>query len=84
MRGSPRGHLDYYILSKEGIFIAILFRKVTGISQPLHIFGNLREYQQQLYITVNMSSLRLRSSAAAVKSFHVTEISDNLEIVGDI
>lgn len=83
MHGIPRGHLNYYILSKAGIFIAILHRKMTRISQPLHIVGNPRDYQQQLYVIVNMSSMRLSSSATAEKSFQVTEISDNLEIAGD-
>lgn len=56
---------------------------MMGISQPLHIVGNPREYQQQVYITVRMSSMRLSSSATAQQSFQVTEISDNLEIIGD-
>lgn len=56
---------------------------MMGISQPLHIVGNPRKYQQQMYITVSMSSMRLSSSATAQKSFQVTEISDNLEIIGD-
>jgi len=53
------------------------------ISQPLHVVGDLREYQQQLYIAVNMSNMRLSSAAAVEKSFQATEISDNLKIVND-
>lgn len=80
MHGSPRGHLNYYLLSKAGIFIAILFRKMTGILQPLYIVRNPSEYQP--HIMVNMSSMSL-SSATAEKTFQVTEISVSLEIMGD-
>lgn len=53
---------------------------MTGILQTLHIVRNPTEYQQ--HIMVNMSNMRL-SSATAEKSFQVTEISVNLEIMGD-